>query len=187
MSSRTWCAPGTAERRERSNHKDARNEPGNWPMIKPIRATGLERLELQRLRDRVGRLYAALQEANEAEDPLASGTWAPPVDVCETEKMISVRVELPGVNADQIIIGLSNSKLRIWGEKKRRPNRRRIISYLCSERSFGKFARIVPLRWTVCIRTATAELDNGVLHIHLPKIEDRRGEEVLVAVKDASS
>jgi HSP20 family protein len=155
-------------------------------MIKPIRATGLERLELQRLRDRVGRLYAALQEANEAESPLASGTWAPPVDLCETEQGISIRVELPGVNADQIKIGLSNSKLRIWGEKKRRPNRRRILSYLCSERSFGKFGRIVHLRWTVCIREASAELKGGMLHIYLPKIEDRRGEEILIAVKDSN-
>lgn len=156
-------------------------------MIKPIRATGLERLELQRLRDRVGRLYAALQEATEAENPLASGTWAPPVDLCETEQIISIRVELPGVSADQIKIGLSNTKLRIWGEKKRRPSRRRIISYLCSERSFGKFGRIVPLRWTVSIRDASAELANGVLHIRLPKIEDRRGEEVLISVQDGSA
>ena len=43
-------------------------------MIKPVRATGLERLELQRLRDRVGHLVAALQEATEAENPLASGS-----------------------------------------------------------------------------------------------------------------
>ena len=153
-------------------------------MIKPIRATGLERLELQRLRDRVGRLYAALQEATEAENPLASGTWAPPVDLCETETMISIRVELPGVTAEQIKIGLSNTKLRIWGEKKRRPNRRKILSYLCSERSFGQFGRIVPLRWTFSIRDASAHLCNGMLYIHLPKIEDRRGEEVLIAVKD---
>jgi HSP20 family protein len=156
-------------------------------MIKPIRATGLERLELQRLRDRVGRLYAALQEATEAENPLASGTWAPPVDLCETETMISIRVELPGVTAEQIKIGLSNTKLRIWGEKKRRPNRRKILSYLCSERSFGKFGRIVPLRWTFSVREASAYLCNGMLHIHLPKIEDRRGEEVLIEVKDAAS
>ena len=153
-------------------------------MIKPVRATGLERLELQRLRDRVGRLYAALQEATEAENPLASGAWAPPVDLCETEKMISIRVELPGVTAEQIKIGLSNSKLRIWGEKKRRPNRRKILSYLCSERSFGKFGRVVPLRWSFSVRDASAHLCNGLLHIHLPKIEDRRGEEVLVEVKD---
>ena len=156
-------------------------------MIKPIRATGLERLELQRLRDRVGRLYAALQEATEAENPLASGAWAPPVDLCETQTSISIRVELPGVTADQIKIGLTNTKLRIWGEKKRRPNRRKVISYHCSERSFGKFGRIVPLRWTVCIRNAVAELKGGMLHIHLPKIEDRRGEEVIVEVKDAMS
>jgi HSP20 family protein len=154
-------------------------------MIKPIRATGLERLEVQRLRDRVGRLYAALQEATEAENPLVSGTWAPPVDLCETEKVISIRVELPGVTAEQIKIGLTTTKLRIWGEKKRRPNRRRIMSYLCSERSFGKFGRIVPLRWTFSVRGASAHLCNGVLHIQLPKIEDRRGEEVLIEVKDA--
>lgn len=156
-------------------------------MIKPIRATGLERLELQRLRDRVGRLYAALQEATEAEDPLASGTWAPPVDLCETETMISIRVELPGVTAEQIKIGICNTKLRISGEKKRRPNRRKILSYLCSERSFGKFERIVPLRWTFSIREASAHLCNGMLQISLPKIEDRRGEEVLIAVKDSTS
>lgn len=156
-------------------------------MIKPLRATGLERLELQRLRDRVGRLYAALQEATEAENPLASGMWAPPVDLCETEDLISIRVELPGLTGEQIKIGLSNTRLRIWGEKKRRPSRRRIISYFCSERSFGKFNRIVPLRWTVSIRTASAELKDGVLQIHLPKIEDRRGEEVLITVKDATT
>jgi HSP20 family protein len=152
-------------------------------MIKPLRATGLERLELQRLRDRVGRLFAALQEATETENPLVSGAWAPPVDVCETEKMIIVRVELPGVSAEQIKIGLCNTKLRIWGEKKRRPARRRIMSYLCSERSYGKFGRIVPLRWTFSMKDVTAQLKKGVLHIHLPKIADRRGNEVVITVK----
>lgn len=153
-------------------------------MIKPVRATGLERLELQRLRDRVGRLFAALQEATEAENPLVSGAWAPPVDLCETETMIIVRAELPGLAADQIKIGLCNTKLRIYGEKKRRPARRRIMSYLCSERSYGKFGRIVPLRWTFSVRDTKAFLKDGVLHIHLPKIADRRGSEVVITVKE---
>jgi len=155
-------------------------------MIKPIRATGLERLELQRLRDRVGRLYAALQEAVEAESPLVSGAWAPPVDLCETNDAILMRIELPGVAAEQIKIGLCNTKLRLWGEKKRRPARRRIVSYLCSERSYGKFSRIVHLRWTISVRDATAEMTNGILHIRLPKIQDRRGGEYCVKVKDAN-
>lgn len=155
-------------------------------MIKPVRATGLERLEIQRLRDRVGRLFAALQEATVAEDPLASEAWAPPVDLCETGEAIVLRAELPGVSAEQINIGVTTTQLRIWGEKKRRMPRTRIISHLCSERSYGRFSRIVPLRWTVSVRDAVAELSNGILTIQLPKIEDRRGVEFKIPVKDVS-
>ncbi|HWN10865.1 MAG TPA: Hsp20/alpha crystallin family protein [Pyrinomonadaceae bacterium] len=156
-------------------------------MIKPSRATGLERLELQRLRDRVGRLFAALQEATVAEDPLAAEAWAPPVDLCETAKMIVLRVELPGLTAEQVRIGATNTQLRIFGEKKRRVARNRILSHLCSERSYGRFSRIVPLRWTVSVQDASADLGNGILTIRLPKIEDRRGVEFKIPVKDVSS
>lgn len=155
-------------------------------MIKPAGRTGFERLELQRLRDRVGRLFAALQEATIAEEPLASGAWAPPVDLCEATDAIYVRAELPGVKADQIHVGLTNTQLRISGEKKRRVARNRIVSHLCSERSYGKFSRIVPLRWTVNVRKATAQLANGILLIRLPKIEDRRGAEVKLAVTEGA-
>jgi HSP20 family protein len=156
-------------------------------MIKPARATGLERLELQRLRDRVGRLFAALQEATVAEDPLASETWAPPVDLCETSDSIVLRVELPGLGAEHIKIGATNTQLRIWGEKKRTKPRNRILSHLCSERSYGRFSRIVPLRWSVSIQEATAELANGILTVSLPKIEDRRGVEFKIEVKEVGS
>ena len=155
-------------------------------MIKPIRTTGLERLELHRLRDRVGRLFAALQEATVADDPLTSGAWAPPVDLCEATDAIYIRVELPGLKAEQVHVGLTNTQLRIHGEKKRRVARTRIVSHLCSERSYGKFSRVVPLRWTVNIRKATAELANGILLIRIPKIEDRRGEEVKLAVTESA-
>jgi HSP20 family protein len=156
-------------------------------MIKTARATGLERLELQRLRDRVGLLHAALQEATEADNPLASGAWAPPVDLCEASDAIWIRVELPGITAEEINLGVTSTQLRIWGEKKRRVTRRGIISYLCSERSYGKFNRIVPLRWPISVRDASAEVANGVLLIRLPKIEDRRGGEFKVVVKSADT
>jgi HSP20 family protein len=153
-------------------------------IIKTARATGLERLELQRLRDRVGRLFAALQEATVAEEPLASETWAPPVDLCESGDTIVIYVELPGLTAEQIRVGATNTQLRIWGEKKRRMPRNRILSHLCSERSFGKFCRIVPLRWTVSIQDSEASIDNGMLIVRMPKIEDRRGVEFKIPVKD---
>ena len=143
---------------------------------------GLKRIELERLRDGVGRLYAALQEATEAEVPVAGASWAPPVDLCETKDEITVRVELPGVTASQIKVGLTNTHLRISGEKKKRAPRNRIISHLCSERSYGHFSRVVPLRWTVNVNEATAELKDGVLLVRLPKRKDRRGAEFKIQI-----
>lgn len=153
-------------------------------MIKAAHAIGLERLELKRLRDHVGRLFAALQEAAEADAPPAPGAWTPPVDLCEAEDAVYVRVELPGVRATEIKLGLSSAQLRIHGEKKKHMPRRRVISHLCSERSYGHFSRTVPLRWTISVREATAELKNGVLIVRLPKLSDRRGAEFKVPIRE---
>src|SRR5919199_4316197 len=145
---------------------------------------GLKRIELERLRDGVGRLYAALQEATEAEVPVAGASWVPPVDLCETKDEIIVRVELPGVAASQIKVGLTNTRLRVCGEKRKRASRRPVTSHLCSERSYGHFSRVLPLRWTINVGEASAELASGVLVIRLPKRKDRRGAEFRVPIKE---
>ena len=151
-------------------------------MIK-VAHVGLKRIELERLRDGVGRLYSALQEATEAEVPVP-GEWTPPVDLCETRDDVIVRAELPGVTASQIRIGLTNTHLRICGEKKKRAPRNRIISHLCSERSYGHFSRVLPLRWTVNVSEATASLEGGVLIVRLPKRKDRRGGEFKIPIEE---
>ncbi len=153
-------------------------------MIKVVHATGLERIELERLRDRVGRLYVALQEATETDMPLAPGAWSPSVDVYEAEEAVTVCIEVPGVRLSEIKIGLTNSQLRVCGEKKKRAPRQRVISHLCSERSYGHFSRVVTLRWTISIAEATAELTNGMLMVRLPKIKDRRGAEFKVPITE---
>ena len=152
--------------------------------MKAVRATGLERLELERLRDHVGRLFAALQEATLTDAPAAPGAWSPPVDLCETEKAVVVRVELPGVRAEHLKVGLTSTQLRICGDKKRGVPRGRVISHLCSERSYGHFSRTVPLRWSINVAAATAELKDGVLIVKLPKQKDRRGAEFKIPVKE---
>ena len=141
-------------------------------MIKPTRATGLERLELLRLRDRVGRLFAALQEATVAEDPLASGAWAPPVDLCETEDAIYVRVELPGLTADQIKIGLTNTQLRIWGEKK--AQRAVAPDHFASlfRTQLRKFSRLVPL--ALDVQRARCDGGTGERYTADSSSQDRR-------------
>jgi HSP20 family protein len=101
------------------------------------------------------------------------------------EDSIVVQVELPGVRAGDIKVGLTSTQLTVCGQKKKGAPRQRVLSHLCSERSYGPFSRTIPLRWTVSVREATAELRNGILLVRLPKLRDRRGAEFKVAVKDA--
>ena len=145
--------------------------------VKSVGSAGLERIELKRLTERIGWLFSMLQEAAAAQTPAIAGTWTPSIDVCETTKAVLVRIELPGVSAAQIKIGLNGNKLHVRGEKKKRSPRQRITSHLCSERSYGHFDRMVPLRWTVDVNSATAELSDGMLLVKLPKLKDRRGLE----------
>lgn len=154
-------------------------------MIKVAHVAGLEQLELERLRDEVGRLYATLQEATDAEAAPQPGEWSPPVDLCESEAAVTIRIEVPGVRAENIRVGLTGAQLRVYGEKKRRVPRGGSLQHLCSERAFGPFNRIVSLRrWTLSVREASAELSNGVLIVHLPKATERRGAEFRVTVKE---
>lgn len=152
-------------------------------MKRTVHATIFDRTELERLRGRVGRLFVALQEASEMVAGEA-GAWLPPVDLCESEEWVTVSVELPGVRAEQVEVNLTNERLHIAG-RKRKGAPRGVISHLCSERSFGQFARTLPLRWPVRIDGATAELKNGVLTIRLPKLKDRRGRAHRIEVKES--
>ncbi len=152
-------------------------------MVKSTGAAGLERIELKQLAERVGRIYSVLREAVEVElTPLAA--FKPAADVCETADAVCVRIELPGVAANQIKVALTSEKIHIYGEKKKRNPRQKIVSHLCSERNYGRFSRIVPLRWPISVKVTTAELKDGVLVIHLPKLKDRRGSEFKVPIKE---
>jgi HSP20 family protein len=149
-------------------------------MKKTVHAAIFDPAVLERLRGRVGRLLLALQEASEMVAGEA-GAWLPPVDLCESAECVTVSVELPGMRAEHIEVALTNEELRVRG-RKRKGAPRGVISHLCSERSFGQFARNIPLRWPVRKDDASAKLKDGVLTVRLPKIKDRRGGEHRIAV-----
>jgi HSP20 family protein len=150
-------------------------------MTKTVRAIGIERFELERLRDQVGRLFATLQEAADADLPPSPGEWCPPFDVCETSTEVLITVELPGVEAESIELHLTNVQLRICGQKKKMP-RNKVRSHLCSERAYGNFDRAVTLRWSINVSECTATLMNGLLTVRLPRLLDRRGEAYKIPV-----
>ncbi len=152
-------------------------------MKRTVHVTGLERAELERLRARVGRLFLALEEATEQAALDGAGAWLPPVDLCESGEALTVYVELPGVKAEHVEVSVVGQHLRVSG-RKRKSAPRTPVSHLCSERSYGRFTRTVPLRHPVRAAEATAILRDGVLTVRLPKRRDRRGAEFKVPIKE---
>src|SRR3954452_4804395 len=117
-------------------------------MVKRSRVIGISRIELERLRDEVGRLFLTLKEATDTEAPPPPGAWVPAFDLCECEAVVIIQVELPGVTLDSIKLSLTGEYLKLQGEKRRVP-REHAISHLCSERSWGTFSRMIPMRWEI--------------------------------------
>jgi HSP20 family protein len=114
-------------------------------------------------------------EAEAFLDSLTLGTWLPNVDLCETNELYTIRVELPGVDLEDISLTIQDSVVRVSGVK-REPNiSQKLLCYYCLERRYGKFLREINLESVVDARRATGQLDNGVLIVELPKLVDRRG------------
>ena len=106
-------------------------------------------------------------------------TWKPAVDVLETPDEYIVRIDLPGVNKEEINIEIKASRLTIQGER-RIEAEPRIAAYHSIERETGYFERSFVLPGDVDAEQAEARYQDGVLVIVVPKAEQTREREVTI-------
>jgi HSP20 family protein len=101
-----------------------------------------------------------------AADPLfdRASAW-PNIEISETDKLVTVTAELPGLDEKDVGIELANGMLAIKGEKKTemQDQDRRF-----SERYYGRFERRIPVDG-IDEDKASASFENGVLTVTLPK------------------
>jgi HSP20 family protein len=106
---------------------------------------------------------------------LAGGMLSPRIDVSETEKEVTLAVELPGVEEKDIDVTLSGDQLTIKGEKKSEQESKddkngRVFHRM--ERSYGAFQRTMTVPYEIEPEKVTASFKDGVLRITLPKPAD---------------
>ena len=94
--------------------------------------------------------------------------WNPPIDMYETENLVVVYVEVPGMSEQDISITFTNNILTIEGEKKKTVETGG-RNFYCLERSFGSFQRSFHLRTPIDESSIKATYYNGTLKIELPK------------------
>lgn len=108
--------------------------------------------------------------------------WMPAVDVTEHENAYEVKVELPGVNKDDVKITMQDDILTIRGEKKQEKESKN-SSYHRIERSYGSFQRSFTLPTSVKHDQIDASYKDGILTIALPKAEEAKPKQIEVKVK----
>jgi len=100
----------------------------------------------------------------------------------DCEDRVIVRVELPGVDKDNIDISVAGDILTIKGERKP-PEEVKDEDYYCCERYRGNFYRSIQLPGDVDTEKIEATYENGVLEITLPKVPEVTPKKISVSVK----
>lgn len=134
------------------------------------RESGMLGSPMWRLRDEMDRLFDRVFESPWSPEITSMAMWSPPLEVVDDEKEITLTAEIPGIDPDQIDISVLGNTLTISGEKQEKHEKREGETYL-SERRYGSFRRSVELPSAVDSENVSAEYDNGVLKIHIPKSE----------------
>ncbi len=127
--------------------------------------------EVSRLRSEMDRLWDEYFGAGRRAFRPMEEAWLPAVDVSETGDKITVRAEIPGMEAKDIDISMVGDTLVIKGEKKAEKEEKD-ENYHMVERSYGSFSRSMKLPATVDPDKVDASYKNGVLTIVLPKKEE---------------
>jgi HSP20 family protein len=112
----------------------------------------------------------------------AAQSWAPRVDVEETEKEIQVKADLPGVDPKAVEISVQDNVLTVRGEKKEEKEEKK-KNYHRVERFAGTFYRAIPLPPGADAEKMAATSANGVVTITIPKKPEAQPRKITVTPK----
>jgi HSP20 family protein len=137
--------------------------------------------ELAGIQDRTNHLFRNAFPGY-GDDTIASGAWAPAVDIYETPETIEMTFEVPGVNQKDIKVNIENNLLTVSGERKFEHEDRH-NNYHRVERSYGDFQRSFTLPSTIDPNKINAVFENGLLRLTLQKRPETQPRAIEVKAK----
>jgi HSP20 family protein len=105
----------------------------------------------------------------------------PAVDVVEKDNAFELTAEIPGLDAKNIELSLSDDVLTIKGEKSEEKEEKTKDRYV-SERRFGSFRRSLQLPASVDAGKIEATYKSGVLSVKLPKSEEAKKKQTVIPI-----
>ena len=132
------------------------------------------------LQERMNRVFEdAAVRGWKNDEPSATTSWSPAVDIYETDNEIMVQAELPGVDRKDIALQLENNVLTLKGDRRfeKETNQE---NYHRIERSYGGFSRAFTIPTVVDEDKIRADYRDGILKIALPKKEQVKAKQIKI-------
>jgi HSP20 family protein len=132
------------------------------------------------LQERMNRVFEdAAVRGWKNDEPSATTSWSPAVDIYETDSEIMVQAELPGVDRKDIALQLENNVLTLKGDRRfeKETNQE---NYHRIERSYGAFSRAFTIPTIVDEDKIRADYRDGILKIALPKKEQVKAKQIKI-------
>ncbi len=108
-----------------------------------------------------------------------SFNWSVALDVVESDDEYLIKASLPGINPDDLEITFSDNLLTIMGEVQEEEELDE-AHYHLRERRYGKFTRSIKLPSGIDAEKIVANYENGVLKLHLPKVEEVKPKKISI-------
>ena len=139
--------------------------------------------EFNSLQRQVNRLFdEALSPLTEIE---RGNARFPAAEFHETADAIHLKLEVPGIEAKDLDVQVTENAVAISGERK---SEKKIEDngHTVSEFHYGKFQRVIPLNARVENTKVTAEYKDGILNLILPKTTQEKNKVVKVNLEQAT-
>src|SRR5215213_4578877 len=120
-----------------------------------------------------------LHARQQGNDRAMTTAWAPALDISERKDAYLVTVELPGIEADDLQITMEDGLLTIQGERQFAQESSE-QQFHRVERRYGAFRRSITLPAHVMAEGIQASVDNGVLQVLVPKMEEATPKRIQV-------
>ena len=135
--------------------------------------------EIESLQREMNRLFERMMPSSG--NGGATGMTFMPSEIRDTKDAIHLKLEVPGMEAKDLDVQVTEDAISISGERKSETKTEK-KGVMRSEFHYGKFERVIPLPTHIQIDKVQAEYKNGVLALTLPKSEEDKRKVVKVHV-----
>lgn len=137
--------------------------------------------DLISIQERMNRLFEAALSPSDVAALGDYAAWSPLADVYETEKGISISIELPGIREDDIDMSISGDTLTVRGERKMDKEVQK-ESYHRIERAYGYFSRHFSILQGMLTDKVSASFKNGILTISIPRKQATKPKKIKIKI-----